>query len=287
MATIPNNQSSSKLPEPMLPVPYRIYRVRKETSDTFTCELRQASEGSGLFFAPGQFNMLYVFGVGEIPISISGDPGRTGTLVHTTRAVGTVTKAMSRLRRGDCLGVRGPFGSRWPVEAARSNDVVLVAGGIGLAPLRPALYQILGQRERYGKVVLLYGARTPEDLLYRQELDQWRARSDLEVYVTVDRATSRWQGNVGVVTRMVPRAPFDPMNTVALVCGPEVMMRFTILELQKRGVSDEQIFVSLERNMKCAVGFCGHCQFGSEFVCKDGPVFRYSRVKRWLGMWEI
>jgi NAD(P)H-flavin reductase len=165
--------------------------------------------------------------------------------------------------------------------------MVLVAGGIGLAPLRPALYQILGQRERFGRVVLLYGARAPEDLLYRQELIRWRAQFDLEVYVTVDRATSRWLGNVGVVTRVISRAPFDPMNTVALVCGPEVMMRFTVLELQKRGVSDEQIFVSLERNMKCAVGFCGHCQFGSEFVCKDGPVFRYSRVKQWLGMWEI
>jgi NAD(P)H-flavin reductase len=287
MATIPDFQSEPRLSQPMLPVPYRIHRVRKETSDTFTCELRQAGEGRGLSFAPGQFNMLYVFGVGEIPISISGNPGRAETLVHTTRAVGAVTKAMSRLRRGDCLGVRGPFGSRWPVEAARSNDVVLVAGGIGLAPLRPALYQILGQRERYGKVVLLYGARTPEDLLYRQELARWRAQFDLEIYVTVDRATSRWQGNVGVVTRMVSRAPFDPLNAVALICGPEVMMRFTVLELQKRGVSDEQIFVSLERNMKCAVGFCGHCQFGSEFVCKDGPVFRYSRVKRWLGMWEV
>ena len=214
-------------------------------------------------------------------------PARTETLVHTTRAVGTVTKAMSRLRRGDCLGVRGPFGSRWPVEAARSNDVVLVAGGIGLAPLRPALYQILGQRERYGKVVLLYGARTPEDLLYRQELARWRARSDLEVYVTVDRATSRWQGNVGVVTRMVPRAPFDPMNTVALVCGPEVMMRFAILELQKRGVSDEQIFLSMERNMKCAVGLCGHCQFGSAVHLQGWPGLSVPPIEPYLHEEEI
>lgn len=273
--------------DPMRTVPYRIRRVRRDTADTFTLELEPVTNQQPFHFAPGQFNMIYVFGVGEIPISISGDPAVTSALVHTTRSVGTVTKAMSQLKRGDVVGVRGPFGTPWPILAAEGNDVVLVAGGIGLAPLRPALYAILARRERYGKVVLLYGARSPEDILYRDELRHWRAQFDLDVYVTVDRATSQWRGNVGVVTTLTSRAPFDPLNTMAFVCGPEVMMRLTALELQKRGVAADQIFVSMERNMKCAVGFCGHCQFGPMFVCRDGPVFPYSRVKDWLGVWEI
>lgn len=273
--------------DPMMTAPYRIRRVRRETADTFTLELEPVDTQARFHYAPGQFNMLYIFGVGEIPISISGNPAATTTLVHTTRAVGTVTKAMSKLKRGDVVGVRGPFGTPWPIEAAEGNDVVLVAGGIGLAPLRPALYAVLANRPRYGKVVLLYGARSPEDILYRDELRHWRAQFDLDVYVTVDRATSQWRGNVGVVTTLTARAPFDPLNTVAFVCGPEVMMRMTALELQKRGVAAGQIFISMERNMKCAIGFCGHCQFGPVFVCRDGPVFPYSRIKNWLATWEI
>jgi NAD(P)H-flavin reductase len=278
---------TADIANPMLSHPYQIRQVRKETPDTFTLELAPVDGMKRLPFAAGQFNMLYVFGVGEIPISISGDPSRPEPLVHTTRAVGTVTKVMRNLKRDEVLGVRGPYGSCWPVEEAEGNDVVIVAGGIGLAPLRPAMYQILSQRGKFGKVVLLYGARTPTDILFRRQLEQWRAQLDLEVHVTVDRATEAWRGNVGVVTRLIPKAPFDPLNTVALVCGPEVMMRFTIAELQKRGVEAEQIFVSMERNMKCAVGFCGHCQFGPHFVCKDGPVFRYSQVKDLMTKWEI
>lgn len=273
--------------DPMLPRRYRIERRIKENDDTFTLELEPIDSNGNLKFTAGQFNMLYVFGVGEIPISISGDPAHAETLVHTTRAVGAVTGAMSHLREGDALGVRGPFGSHWPVEEAFGYDVVIVAGGIGLAPLRPALYRLFEQRDRFGKIVLLYGARTQEDMLYRPELAQWRARFDLEVYVTVDRATGNWRGNVGVVTNLIPRAPFSPSETVALVCGPEVMMRFTVQALQKRGVPNEQIFISMERNMKCATGFCGHCQFGPTFICKDGPVFRYDKVQPFIGKWEI
>jgi NAD(P)H-flavin reductase len=272
---------------PMLPTIYRVQRVRREILDTFTLELEPADGGDVPPFATGQFNMLYVFGVGEIPISISGDPARRKPLVHTTRAVGTVSRAMRQLKPQDVLGVRGPFGSHWPIEEAKGQDVVIAAGGIGLAPLRSAMYQILDQREQYGKVVLLYGARTPEDILYRRELEHWRAHFDLEVYVTVDHATGTWHGSVGVVTRLIPRAPFDPLKTMALVCGPEIMMRFTAAELEKRGVAAEHIFVSMERNMKCAVGFCGHCQYGPNFVCKDGPVFPYSTVQDWLVKGEI
>jgi len=272
---------------PMVPQEFEVAQVTKETYDTFTLQLRPLN-GTGMFrFSPGQFNMLYVFGVGEVPISISGDPQNPERLVHTIRAVGTVTQTMQRLKRGARLGVRGPYGTSWPVDQARGNDVVLIAGGIGLAPLRPALYHILANRERYGRVVLLYGSRTPQDLLYRKELERWRGRFDLEVYVTVDHATQSWLGNVGVVTKLIPKAPFDPFNSIAMICGPEIMMRFTVIELQKRGLEDRQIYVSMERNMKCGIGLCGHCQYGAKFVCKDGPVFRYDEVKTWFKLREL
>jgi NAD(P)H-flavin reductase len=271
----------------MLPRPYRVQQVRQETSDTFTLELEPESGKSEFSFVPGQFNMLYAFGVGEVPISISGDPGKPATLVHTTREVGMVTRAMRNLKPSEWLGVRGPFGSGWPVTEARGADVVIVAGGIGLAPLRPALNQLLAARKYYGKVVLLYGTRTPADILFRRELHQWHARFDLEVHVTVDRAMGNWRGNVGVVTTLIARAPFDPHSTVAMVCGPEVMMRFTAQELERRGVTIQNIHLSMERNMKCAVGFCGHCQFGPSFICKDGPVFRYDRIQPLLAIREI
>jgi NAD(P)H-flavin reductase len=277
----------ANIPDPMLPQPYRVQRVRREIPDTFTLEL-EPEEGVEIPpFASGQFNMLYVFGVGEIPISISGDPARRRPLVHTTRAVGTVSKAMHELQPEDVIGVRGPFGSHWPIERALGKDVVIVAGGIGLAPLRPAMYQAISHREKYGKVALLYGARTPEDILYRREVEHWRAHFDLEVNVTVDHATGKWRGSVGVVTKLIPMAPFDPRNTVAMICGPEVMMRFTAAELEKRGVAADDIFVSMERNMKCAIGQCGHCQYGPHFICKDGPVFQYSHVRDLLTTWEI
>jgi NAD(P)H-flavin reductase len=231
--------------------------------------------------------MLYLFGIGEIPISISSDPSYPHRIAHTTRAVGTVTGAMNDLRPGDVMGVRGPFGSHWPLDEAVGHDVVIVSGGIGLAPLRPALYRMLDQRERYGRIVLLYGARTPEDILYRPELEQWRGRLDLEVYVTVDRATGRWRGNVGVVTTLIRRAPFDPLNSVALVCGPEVMMRFTLKELARRGVRLQAMYLSLERNMKCGIGLCGHCQFGPHFVCKTGPIFRADHIEPLLNIQEV
>jgi NAD(P)H-flavin reductase len=289
MATDPDLQSLKVdyKRNPMLPWPFQIRRVKYETEDTFTVELQPQGDLEEFTFLPGQFNMIYVFGVGEIPISISGDPANPRVLVHTTRAVGSVTKAMDKMRKGDILGIRGPYGTPWPIDQANGKDVVFVAGGIGLAPLRPALYEVVAQRERYGKVVLLYGTRTPTDVLFRQELEHWRARFDLEIYVTVDRAMTGWRGNVGVVTNLISRAPFDPRNTMAFVCGPEVMMRFTTMELHKRGVDNENIFVSMERNMKCAIGLCGHCQFGSVFVCKDGPVFRYGRIKDMLVKWEI
>jgi len=277
MLEMPTN--AAPVIDPMVPVPYRIERVKSETHDTFTVDLEPANGAGMVSFGPGQFNMVYVFGVGEVPISISSDPLNCPTIKHTTRMVGAVTKAMGSLKRGDVIGVRGPFGTSWPVADQHGRDFVVVTGGIGLAPLRPALYQLIGQREKFGKIVLLYGARAPEEILFRHELERWRGKFDLEVQVTVDRATPDWRGNVGVVTALIKRSQFDPANTVALLCGPEVMMRFTILELQQRGVPSQHIFLSMERNMKCAVGFCGHCQYGPTFICKDGPVFRFDRVE--------
>ena len=269
--------------DPMLPKIYRVKQNRQETHDTFTLAL----EGETLAFTPGQFNMLYAFGVGECAISISGNPGEPDKLLHTIRAVGTVTNALSQLRPGDPIGIRGPFGSCWSMQAAEGNDVVFVAGGIGLAPLRPAIYQVLTNRAKYGKVVLLCGTRTPQDILFRRDLQKWRSRLDMEVFVTVDRAESGWQGNIGVVTTLIRRASFDRLNTVAMICGPEIMMKFTIMELLKRGVKPENIYMTMERNMKCAIGFCGHCQLGPTFICKNGPVFRYDQIKFWFDQREF
>ncbi len=264
---------------PLVPVPFTLLRKRRETHDTWTLTL-QAPEGYPFAFLPGQFNMLYIFGVGEVPISISGDPAQPLPVVHTVRAVGSVTRAMTALTPGAVVGVRGPFGRGWPLDVAKGHDVVIVAGGIGLAPLRPAVYAILRHRDDYGRVVLLYGARTPGDMLFRRELERWRGRFDIDVLVTVDRGDEDWRGHVGVVTTLFRQAErlFDPSQAIALICGPEIMMRFTVREFQNRDVPDERIYISMERNMKCAVGFCGHCQFGPEFICKDGPVFTYAQI---------
>jgi NAD(P)H-flavin reductase len=276
----------------MVPVPYRVLRVSRDTHDTVTIALEppaaRDTPAAGAGFEPGQFNMLYLFGLGEVPISISGDPAKPDALVHTVRAVGPVTRALSGLRRGAVVGVRGPYGSAWPLGEAAGHDVVIMAGGIGLAPLRPAVHGLLAQRGRYGKVALLYGARTPGDLLYMRELERWRGRFDAQVEVTVDAAPpGAWLGHVGVAGTLLPRAEFDAARAVALVCGPEVMMRFAIADLRHRGLAPEQIYLSMERNMRCAIGLCGHCQFGPAFVCKDGPVFRYDRLAPFLGVREF
>jgi len=264
---------------PMIVQQFRVSKKKKETHDTFSIELELPDDVDGFNFNPGQFNMLYVYGVGEVPISISGNPGKTNILTHTIRVVGTVTEAINCLKTGDYLGVRGPYGVGWPIESAVGKDVVIVTGGIGLAPLRPAINHLLANREDYGKIALLYGARTPEDILYIKSLEKWRGRFDIETLVTVDRAVGNWRGNVGVVTTLIGKSTFDPLHCVAMICGPEIMMRFTIMEFIKKDIEEKNIYVSMERNMKCGVGLCGHCQIGSTFVCKDGPVYCYKNIK--------
>jgi NAD(P)H-flavin reductase len=271
--------------DPMAPAAARIVDRWDETHDTFSLRL-QPPDGA-FDFAPGQFNMLYVFGTGEVAISISGQPSEPDVLAHTIRGVGSVTYALRGLSPGDVIGLRGPFGNAWPVDRAEGHDVVVVAGGIGLAPLRPAIYHLLENRDRYGRVVLVYGARSPGDLLYTGELQEWRGRFDMDVLVTVDNADREWRGSVGVVTKLIGRAPFDPHNAMAFVCGPEIMMRFTARELVTRGVGESMVYLSTERNMKCAVGVCGHCQYGSKFVCRDGPIFRYDEMAELLEIREV
>ena len=271
---------------PMTPEAFRVVGRREETSDTWTLELEPA-DGAARSFAPGQFNMLYAFGQGESAISISGDPTRPGPLVHTVRAVGLTTQALCAAAPGATLGVRGPFGTAWPVGEAEGRDVVIVAGGIGLAPLRPAIYHVLAHRERYGRVAVLYGGRMPDQLLYPQELGRWRNRGDVDLELIVDAAGSGWRGRVGVVPALVAGARFDPGSAVAMVCGPEVMMRFAVTALRDRGVATEAIHVSMERNMQCGIGHCGHCQFGTTLVCRDGPVYRFSAIEALFGVREL
>jgi NAD(P)H-flavin reductase len=272
---------------PMTPWPYRIQKVIRESHDTFSLNVVPKNSSDSMTFNPGQFNMLYAFGVGEVPISISGPkPGGKG-MIHTIRDVGIVTRALHQLKKDQTVGLRGPFGSAWPIEESKGYDIVIMAGGIGLAPLRPALYALLDQRDKFGEIVLLYGVRKPEDLLFTKEFETWRGKYGVQVKLTVDTADREWRGNVGVVNTLVQRANFDPINTVAMICGPEVMMRFAVSELKRREVPEDQIFITMERNMKCAVGFCGHCQFGPAFICKDGPIFRYDKVKQFFGIREI
>jgi NAD(P)H-flavin reductase len=254
----------------LVPQPWRVLHRRQETADTVTLRLTPIAGGQDPP-AAGQFNMLSAFGVGEIPISSSSDSSR-GTLTHTIRAVGAVSSTLCSRYPGDMVGVRGPYGRGWDVSSAAGGDVIIVGGGIGLAPLRPVVEEVRRHRSRYGRVSVLVGARTPGSVLYARQLAGWAARSDLHVGVTVDRATAVWPGPVGVVTQLLAATRFNPAATTAFVCGPEVMMRFAARTLIDRGLPPGRIRVSLERNMPCGVGRCGHCQLGPLLICRDGPV---------------
>ena len=270
----------------MLPRRFRVTAARRETADTRTLDL-VALDGDALEFTPGQFTMLLAFGVGEVPISISGDPARPEVLQHTIRDVGSVSHALAAAPVGAVLGVRGAYGTGWEVERAHGGDVVVVAGGIGLAPLRPAILQVAAERERFGSVLLLYGARNPEEVLYAEEQRAWAHEHDLHVEVIVDAGSHGWRGRVGLVTQLVERAEFDAPDTLALVCGPEVMMRHAARALVERGVRPEQVRLSMERNMQCGVGLCGHCQLGELFCCLDGPVLGYDRLAPLMACAEL
>lgn len=267
-------------------LPARIVAIRHEIEGVATYDLSLVDcDGADAYrFQPGQFNMLYLPGVGESAISHSGDCQSAGVWQHTVRVAGRVTHTLAGLTVGSELGVRGPFGTGWPIHAWLGRDVVLVAGGIGLPPLRPVIYELLRRRKEFGRLDLIYGAREPRSLLYTDEFSAW-SQHGLNILTTVDRADADWKGNQGVVTTLLDRLDLPrPKETVAAVCGPEVMIRYTALSAIKRGLSHADIWVSLERNMQCAVGLCGHCQLGPEFICKDGPVLRYDRVRHLLAV---
>ncbi len=269
----------------LVPKLARVKSCFSDGPDVSTIEVEMA-DGAPVDYAPGQFNMLTVFGVGEAAISISGAPNGS-RLIHTIRDVGAVSQALMRLKPGDQLGLRGPFGVGWPVRAAQSKDVLIVAGGLGLAPLRSVLYHILAHRVQFGVVTLLYGARRPADILYQSEIANWRESCEINVVMTVDHADVEWPGRVGVVTQLIDQAEFQSQNTLAMICGPEVMMRFVASALVDREIDAENIFLSMERNMKCAIGHCGHCQFGPNFLCRDGPVLSYKKLRPLLKVKEL
>lgn len=260
------------------PASYRIQGVEHETHDTFTLELKATDEVLPWVFAPGQFNMLYVSGAGEVPLSISSNPACMESIQHTIRIVDPATEAMYNLKPGDPIGVRGPFGNSWPLEIGQGKDVVLIADGIGLAPLRPALFELLAFRKRYHRIVLLYGTRTPRDILFKQDLKSWQSHFDLEVRTSVIRPMAAGRSDIGFIIKQIPLASFDPTNSISLICGPEMMMRCSVEALQQRGVRNKDIFISMQLNLENSLGVRGHCRNAPHFTGKDGPVFRYDRI---------
>jgi len=260
------------------PEPCVITRVTPETYDTktYAMEFEDGARNSSFGFYFGQFNMLSILGIGEAPVSISAGPGDDGVLLHTVRKVGNVTASLDKLKPGDRVFVRGPYGHGWPMDAMRGKDVLIVAGGIGMAPLRGVVKAIVADRRRFRNVELLYGARTPKDLLFTREFDDWRYEVALHLSVDTLDGTAPGTYNVGVVTTLYSKMTITPQNSVVLMCGPEVMMRFATRDLLNRGFTPEQIYVSLERRMECGMKKCGRCQIGPVYVCKDGPVFKVS-----------
>jgi len=257
-----------------------IVRIEKEAEGVATYWLRFTDERirQNYRFVPGQFNMLYVPGYGEAAISISSDASKPELVGHTIRFIGNVTNAIRRMKQGDLIGVRGPFGNGWPLASPRRRDLIIATGGIGMAPLRPVVYHLIKEREKYGKITLLYGARSPKDLLYTQEFDTWRDQG-IEILVTVDQADEDWTGQVGVVPMLFYRLRVGGDDAVVMTCGPEIMMRFVVFEALARRIPEERIYLSMERNMKCGQGFCGHCQWGPSFICKEGPIYSLDQLQ--------
>ena len=275
--------------KPLVPYWAEIVKITPEAEGIATYWLRfeDPDVQSRYHFQPGQFNMLYLPGYGEAAISMSSDPNAEDRLVgHTVRFIGNVTHNIRRLKVGDVVGLRGPFGTSWPMDELVGQDITIACGGIGLPPLRPALYHIIRNREKYGKVILLYGARTPKDLMYPGEYETWQ-KAGIDVQATVDRGDENWQGQVGVVPMLFYRIRLDSHKSTVLACGPEIMIRFVIFEALARRIPSERIYVSLERNMKCGQGSCGHCQIGPYFVCKDGPVFRFDALEKYYNVEEF
>ncbi len=258
----------------------------QEAPDIFTLRLRfsAAARQRDYTFQPGQFNMVYLYGVGEVAISIVSDPEDDLLYDHTIRAVGRVTRGMAALRAGDYVGIRGPYGRGWPLPQAEGRDVLIVTGGLGCAPVVSVIHYILKRRERYGRLIIMQGVKHANDLLWRERYAEWARQPNVEVIIAADQGAPLWPWRIGRVTDLFDQVPFDSERTSAMMCGPEVMMRVAVQQLLARGMNEADIHLSMERNMHCAVGHCGHCQYGGKFVCKDGPVFAYPQVKELFGV---
>lgn len=256
----------------------------QESPTIFTLQLRlrDAAAQAAYRFAPGQFNMLYLPGVGEVPISVMSDPQERDGIGHTIRALGRVTRGLAALRPGDSLGLRGPYGRGWPLREMEGRDIVLVTGGLGCAPAVSVIHYLLRRRERYGKLVVIQGVKHAEDLIWREQYDRWATLPDTQVLLAASQGGALWPWHVGRATELLEQARFDPGRAAALMCGPEGMMRAAAEKLLARGLPESRLHLSMERNMQCAVGRCGHCQFGGAFVCRDGPVFDWGQVKSLL-----
>lgn len=262
------------------PYPAEIIARKQESRTIFTLQTRFLdSKHHTVTFYPGQFNMLYLYGVGEVAISISSDPAEKSYLSHTIRAVGRVTKAMQNLQTGDQIGIRGPYGQGWPLERAKGHDIVIVTGGLGCAPTVSVINYILARRRDYGTLTILQGVKHSDDLIFRKQYAIWQKSPHTKVHIAADQAGPQWPWSVGYVTDMIKSLTLNPDNTIAMMCGPEMMMHAAIDALVKQGIPEDTIYLSMERNMACGVGICGHCQYGGLFVCKDGPVFAYPAIK--------
>lgn len=262
-----------------LPSAARIIERKQESPNIFTLKTEFIDSQDQFHFSPGQFNMLYLYGVGEVPISISSDPAEKGVLSHTIRSVGRVTKAMKHLNEGDTLGIRGPYGRGWPLQKAQGKDVLIITGGLGCAPTVSVVNYILARRKQFGHLQILQGVKHSEDLIYRTQYEVWKQAQDTEVHIAADQAGPHWSWHKGYVTDLIATLTLDLKKTIVMMCGPEMMMRSAVKSLRKKSISECDIYLSMERNMECAIGHCGHCQFGGMFICKDGPVFSYPEVK--------
>ncbi|HCU25088.1 MAG TPA: Ni/Fe hydrogenase subunit gamma [Deltaproteobacteria bacterium] len=273
----------------LTPQAAEIVEKRRESENIFTFRLRFCAEEArrSFSFSPGQFNMIYAFGVGDVAITIVSDPDDMETLDHTIRTVGNVTQALGRLEKGDVVGLRGPFGSTWPLEEIRGKDVMILTGGLGCAPTLGALHYLIRRRESYGAIKIIHGIKAPRDLIYQKKFREWEKTPNTEVHLTVDKPARGWKHKIGLVTHLLKDVAFDAAKTVVMMCGPEIMMRLSLKELIYRGIAPERIYLALERNMKCALGFCGHCQFGPHFICKDGPILRYDRIREIFHLKEV
>lgn len=264
-----------------LPHTAEIVKCSRESPTIFSLDLRFIDEKyhENYLFSPGQFNMLYLFGVGGVAISIVSDPASKGYLTHTIRAVGRVTKALQALKEGDQIGVRGPYGKGWPIEEAKGRDVMVITGGLGCAPTVSVINYVQARREQYGSLNILQGVKHSDDFIFRKQYERWEQSPNTAVYIAADHAGPGWQWGVGFVTDRISRLNCRPKDTIVMMCGPELMMHSAVLALTKRGFLEDDIYLSMERNMECGIGHCGHCQYGGSFICKDGPIFAYPQIK--------